>query len=342
MHQLPVNFQSDQNYDCVRCGRGCEGHWNISVTEDKVQALRPTALVQKVIKEDGDPFTPVEGTKYHLRKKNGHCVFLEPGAGEFQGCQVCGIHAHIGYEAKPTTCKNFPFIVVETPEEVRVGASFYCTAVQQNVGRPLSVHTDAVEAFGTSERMHVGKKPIQVYEGLTTDWAGYKKVVEFLEHPASGESYESRLVRALLGMARVILSAQEGVSISADDIEEALQSAQPSLDTAEWFQILKTSCLHGITLYIECDETEEVQTVMAALFGGTEVFLPNILWKGPVQALLEFRETALPPELQAEADRYYRSILFRHYLGTHGSFFESLITLYLNANLIRQYSHLVA
>lgn len=344
MHQLPVNYQSGQNYDCVQCGRGCHSHWNITVTEDKVQTLRETEFVRGITKEFGEPFAPVEGSsKYHLQRKgNGHCVFLEPGTGALQDCLACGIHAHIGYEAKPTTCKNFPFIVVETPDEIRVGASFYCTAVQQNVGRPLAAHTACLETFGPAERMHVGKKPIFIYEDLTTDWAGYKTVAEFLENPLPGETYESRLVRALLGMARVILGAQDGAFISAAQIEAALQAAEPSFATSEWFQSLKTSCLHGITLFVECDETEEIQAVMTALFNGGEVFLPNLGWRGPSEALLEFRETPLPAQLQTEADRYYRSILFRHYLATHGYFFQSLITLYLNANLIRQYSYLVA
>ena len=53
-------------------------------------------------------------------KEDGSCIFLRP---DF----LCGVHAQLGVEAKPDTCRKFPFSLVATPTGRRVITAHRCS-----------------------------------------------------------------------------------------------------------------------------------------------------------------------------------------------------------------------
>ena len=311
-----------------------------------MEGLRGTQLLGEIEARYGEPFhCKGEPPKHFMnRKPGGECVFLESGEVDSRACELCSIHRDIGYQAKPTTCKNFPFIVVETPDDIRVGASFYCHAIQQNAGRPLSAHQDSLADFPPARRMSVGRNPVVLFDEHTTDWEGYKVLVDFIEAGASqGETYETRFIRALLGLSLAILKAPAGSGhVEAELIHSELERSHAELPSQTWFQMQMASCLHGTTLFLECNEPNESRALMTELFAGEQVKLPACHWEGSVDELMAFREQPLPEELQQELVRYLKSLIFRHYLGTRGAALQGLITLFLNSALIRQYSRLMA
>ena len=343
MSTLPTKFLPGQNYDCIQCGRGCTNPWNITVEQSCIDALVGSELKQRVESQYGPAFKFDEARQVHVlnRKPNGHCVFLQDSP-DSPGCLNCSIHAQLGYAAKPATCKGFPFIVVETPDDIRVGASFYCRAVQQNVGRPLEAHASALDDFGPAQRLQAGHRPFQVFDDVYIDWEGYKVLVQFLQTPQVGESRETLFSRALLGLARTIIKSPANTPLDAWMLMDDLQNSTDQLEKAEWFRTQMESSLHGITIFIECETPEQTQALAPSIFGEGTVKLPSCGWEGPVQDLLTFRATPLPPKLQMIVDRYLDGVLFRHYLATHGPLLQALIALYLNPALIRQYARLIA
>jgi len=61
---------------------------------------------------------------------DGDCVFLGEG-------NLCLVHKHLGYAAKPLGCRLYPFTLTAAPDGCRVGVRFSCPAVAQLRGQPL-------------------------------------------------------------------------------------------------------------------------------------------------------------------------------------------------------------
>ncbi len=53
-------------------------------------------------------------------KADGSCIFLQPDL-------LCGVHAQLGVDAKPDTCRKFPFALVATPLGRRVVTAHRCS-----------------------------------------------------------------------------------------------------------------------------------------------------------------------------------------------------------------------
>lgn len=62
------------------------------------------------------------------------CVFLNQD-------KLCEIHADLGSAAKPITCQQYPFQFTRTPDGLFIGASYFCTSIRQNSGRPMMEHS---------------------------------------------------------------------------------------------------------------------------------------------------------------------------------------------------------
>ena len=65
-------------------------------------------------------FDPSIRAKVFRFKEDGTCIFLRP---DF----LCGVHAELGVEAKPDTCRKFPFSLVATPHGRRVITAHRCS-----------------------------------------------------------------------------------------------------------------------------------------------------------------------------------------------------------------------
>lgn len=91
-------------------------------------------------------------------KENGTCVFLRDD-------NLCGVHAKIGVENKPATCRKFPFSLVATPDGRRVVTAHRCSC--RTMGErapidPLTVESE-IRIEGEplrSERTVLGRVPV--------------------------------------------------------------------------------------------------------------------------------------------------------------------------------------
>jgi len=129
-----------QCYDCTGCGACCGGYLAITVTPEEQARIQAQGW-------EADP--ALQGRAYFTRhgrhvllahREDGCCVFLNEE-------KRCRIHAKFGEEAKPLTCRLYPFGFVPAGDDVRTALRYDCPAVAENHGRPLSEHRAALTAL---------------------------------------------------------------------------------------------------------------------------------------------------------------------------------------------------
>lgn len=96
-------------HTCLGCGGSCHG---VVVRVTSKEAERLSELAEALGVEE----PVVDGT---LRRENGHCVFLDPSG-------RCAVHARFGPAAKPRLCNQYPLVLVEADEGLRVGLDPGC------------------------------------------------------------------------------------------------------------------------------------------------------------------------------------------------------------------------
>ena len=131
---LPVrHLPVVQNWDCHGCGACCH-EYQVFVTDEERQRI----LSQGWEKDSTIGGLPLfvrqgrlRGGRYRLNhRSNGACIFLSE-AGR------CRIHELFGSQAKPLACQLYPFILIPTAKNWRVGLRFSCPSSAENKGRPL-------------------------------------------------------------------------------------------------------------------------------------------------------------------------------------------------------------
>lgn len=91
-------------------------------------------------------------------KKDGTCVFLRKD-------NLCGVHAKVGLEDKPATCRKFPYSLVATPDGRRVVTAHRCSCRTMGERAPLDPSTveSEIRIEGEplrSERSVLGRIPL--------------------------------------------------------------------------------------------------------------------------------------------------------------------------------------
>lgn len=180
-----------------------------------VESLSPHPLGLRVIDAHGAAFDRREDGSYvmHMRApEDPTCVFLGPE-------QRCSIHAELGAQAKPTTCRQYPFQFTRTPDGMYVGASFFCTAIRQNHGRPLADHAeDLLELLPEAVVMDI-PDPIPLDRQRWLSWSEYRQLEgQFL----------GNFARHGLNQATQLLM-QEQFQLSPEKLQQVLNVADYSV-----------------------------------------------------------------------------------------------------------------
>lgn len=212
---MKLHFLGGQNYDCVQCGRSCSYYGTIPVESRVVESLSPHPLGLRVINSHGAAFDRREDGSYvmHMRDPNDPtCVFLGPE-------QLCTIHAELGAQSKPVTCRQYPFQFTRTPDGLYVGASFFCTAIRQNHGRPLYEHAEALLELLPEALIMEIPDPIPLDSERSLSWHEYRQLEsQFLEN----------LARQGLNSATEILMQQQ-FGLSSEKLLQVLNVADYSV-----------------------------------------------------------------------------------------------------------------
>ncbi|MEW6278237.1 MAG: hypothetical protein AB1758_06425 [Candidatus Eremiobacterota bacterium] len=329
-----LRFLPGQNYDCVQCAKGCRHTWRIHTDPHTESRIRESGLALRVIQETGVPGVfdenPEGGSKL-LARHEGHCVFLRPD-------NLCAVHAELGYDSKPVGCREFPFQIVNTPDGLHVGITFYCTAAKQNHGRAMEVHAqDIHDLLKLFRPPGTGFAPMKLtpVSAATLEWPVYRRLEKLVEEEVERTGGSARAVWAL---------AELGGSLSGpipvEALETAFERARPELlcrddvlSMQEQFYVAAVLCT------LEVQENAARQGVTQNFLAGELVTLPHTRWQGTLSGL---EGVAAPDWLRDELVRYQKALLFRKFLPQKRPILDNLVALHLMPRLFRLYAAMAA
>lgn len=325
-------FLAGQNYDCVRCAKGCAAPWRIHVDPYSQRQVTGTQLELRVIQNYGASFVDdPTGPVVVARKPDGDCVFL----GEDR---LCSIHGEMGVEAKPIGCRQFPFLIRPTPDGISVGVSFFCTAVQRNEGRPLEVHADEVREIMKGIRFQpMGLEPIPVYGDATVDWTGYKAIEAELLRAMDAHGFQVGTGQVIWALSRLV---SQGRPLEPAALAQAVAAAPPGQLEGDSVIVSQNEFLTAaLVAMLESPGPESTRGMTEALLEGHEpVTFPRFGWTG-LSLEIEFRrENMVGARLDSEIDRYLRALVHRKFLGMERPLLANLAVLYLVPRVLRTYT----
>jgi lysine-N-methylase len=169
LRSLPVV----QKWDCHGCSDCCRTY-AVPVTAAEKERIEKQGWQEDEKLQGVTLFTSEKGGGFALAHvPGGGCVFLGPD-------NRCRIHAKFGSAAKPIACRAYPFILIPTGDNWRVGMRFTCPSVAKNEGRPLIDHTKDAEAYAAEleprgAKIHLPPPPLQA--GQTMGWTDLQRFV---------------------------------------------------------------------------------------------------------------------------------------------------------------------
>lgn len=227
----PLDLPDNVVFTCQNSGACCRNDWLIGVDEASHERLR-TVDWPRYDRSlgPGEKFTKLPlplasgETITFARKPDGACVFLDAET-------KCSIHRHLGYDAKPQVCREFPYSFVETPDGIAVGVSFACTAVRGRHGRSLPEQQSEIRGvLAGSSRVHAVPDPITLYSGVDIGWDEYRPIesalLEILGRPDQRVSAAliagSVLVNVCVGLWQVERRARDQGRTPTETLESGL------------------------------------------------------------------------------------------------------------------------
>lgn len=207
-----LHVPPDAHFSCHSCGLCCRVFQRIVV--DEVRADHIQKNVSILGESLGKTLVPADAL---VLDKNGELVLgrQEDGACVFLTCEnKCAIHAVLGENWKPQTCRDFPFIFRQTPNGLYVGVSFACPSVRGNHGVSLSEQQTALAeqgscAFRRDEISH----SVAFDSRYWITWGSYVEIeralIDLLSQTAVPLPTRLTAMHVLLGMLRLWLERKE-------------------------------------------------------------------------------------------------------------------------------------
>lgn len=296
---MDLHFPAGQNYDCVQCGRSCQAGWDIPVEKSVRDRIEGHYLTLRVISERGSAF---------IEKKSGPVLNMSPAqprCGFLEDDLLCGLHKHLGVEAKPNTCRLFPYILSQTPEGIFVGVSYSCTGARQNAGRALSLHAADIEgllALGTTTNV-IHDDGLVVHGSWFTTWADYRRFEADLVARAAEIGVQGALAEGLWGVAGQVAGWGKPRRPGPKPVLEALSfGGEPDLE---------------VLAALRCE-----------------------MWSQLSGHLPELSSVSLTEEVPAlaEVDRYLEHLVFRKQLVMHPTLLSNLCLLHFLPTFLGLYA----
>jgi hypothetical protein len=328
---LEMQFLPGQNYDCVRCGRGCREQWRIYADAHTEERIATSELAARRMEETGESSVfdrhPENGSPT-MKRHQGACIFLQED-------NSCGVHAKLGVNAKPVVCRMFPFLPVNTPDGIFVGITFYCTAAKRNQGRPMDAHVWGLKELLPLQPIHAAgfeRQLLRPGSNAGMVWAVYCQLEERVR---KGDS-----ARALWALAD--LSVRVEWDVTPEALAEAWTRAQPErFATDPLLQSQERLFVATLLITMEVAETNARKERIEAFLAGGEFVLPLAGWTGTSQTL-DLLVSNTPAWLEEEITRYEQGLIFRKFLALHRPLLANAAVLYVMPRLFRLYAAISA
>jgi Fe-S-cluster containining protein len=330
-------FAPNQNYECVKCSKGCVENWDIGVQPSVYKNVKGSTLELRVLQERGKPGQesfPVGPSGRTVGRVDGNrCIFLAED-------KLCDIHREMGIDKKPAPCRLFPFVIKETPDGIVVGTTYFCTSAQQNSGVPLEEHRQEVtDILATYTPEKLGFGDIVIHHDVVMDWAGYqvleKAVQAQLNTSVSGAF--SRLVRAIS-----IITKSGNTSPNAEQLAAAFESAPAAdLHSDPMIAAQLDFFVGAVAGVLEVGKNVEHQRICHAFTRAESYDMPRLGYEVDFsQARME--RSDIENDFSDEFVRYFNSLLFRKFLICERSLLEGAVLGYVAYRLLTLYTSLYA
>ncbi|MBI3927298.1 MAG: YkgJ family cysteine cluster protein [Armatimonadetes bacterium] len=322
---MELKFRKGQNFDCIEgCARCCQAGWRVTLEPAAVQLVREHYVGLPVL-QDKDGRTLLE-------REGDDCVMLDSQ-------RLCRLHRDFGVEAKPLTCRAFPFILEPTPNGVAVGVSFYCPAVQQNRGRPVSEHLGELARLVEKTQPQPIESTPAIFGILKIRWDAYEQLEDRLDREIGRDP--GALGRILWRLGGWILAQKSRPAVlETGDLPELLCGRRPEAREAQWLAWLEELFAAALVGAVEANVPEQVWSIQDDLARGGEVVLGRLGWRGTGDELKACLPDLVLPS--SEVTRYLRELLFRKHLVSEGPLLANLMLLFLLPRFLAVYTALGA
>ncbi|MFN8606553.1 MAG: hypothetical protein U0931_03410 [Vulcanimicrobiota bacterium] len=334
---MHVNYDPQIAYECVQCGRGCFNRWDIGVEPEVVQALKGHRLELRVIQERGQAFREHDG-QYIINKDKDHprCGFLKEDL-------LCSIHSELGYQAKPLTCQQYPYVFVQTPDrQIHASAVYSCTAVREELGPPLKESQQSIEdLLRRGARVHRLDGNIEVLPPFETTYSEIQAYEAELNRKLGEMPISSAFEEAILGLANALsgLGQPEQDTVLLDEGFLAASWGRARLVPQEArnnLQLIKTILSMGLLKPCLPSQDREVwKKIDAAVLGDAELEIPDFNWRAPLNDLNLWLNEGVGHRFDGQIKRFQGSLLFRKAHLTMGGLLPGLILVWIMPSIIR-------
>lgn len=293
-----MKFDTEIRYECIQCGKSCRRDWNVWLRDDLRKRIGHGYQALRMVQD---------GEALRLERDESGCSCLE-------GNQ-CGIHQRLGYHSKPYSCKQYPILLVQTPDGLRVSASYTCTAVLQQSGPPLEAHQSEVRRWlgrgGDIDHIHLEPEPWRQVQK-------FEKAFESLVEEMGWERASRQAFWALTGRGQV----EPAVALESGSGPEAEPT---SLDPLLLGALLKP-CLPS-------RDRSSWERLDQQLLQGLPVEIKDYSYRGPAGEIVEWSQLPLTDESALE--RYRKSLWFREQHLRCGGLAAGMLMLWKVGSLFR-------
>lgn len=342
---IQLKFDPNVSYECVQCGKGCFNAWDIHVESPVVERFKGHALELRVIQERGAAWVP-DGGGYKIQKNDEfpRCGFLDEDL-------LCAIHKEAGYQSKPLTCQQYPYLLVQTPDgKVIVSASYSCTAVREDIGPALSESAaDVEDLIQRGARIHrLPAGGIEILPPFVAPWTEVAEYEDELSRRLEGQSVlTSVLEDGIAGLARMLSTQERGEGQQVLPYGALRQSWRLSAEVPPEArqQLRHVRNILAMGLLKPClftTDREVWRSIDQAVLGDGNLILPDFNWNAPLEDLELWVNGGVGTKFDGEILRYQKSLLFRKSHLTMGGLLPGLILTWVNPLTIRLLTGLFA
>lgn len=211
---IPENFY----YSCLPNCAVCCKDWSIDIDEETYKNLSKVEWEKISEKFSGKKKFIEENNKKYFELVENKCIFLDDD-------KYCLIHKKLGFDAKTSTCKIYPFKFIKTADGIIARLSFVCPSIIKNTGVPLENQAAEIEKIAAlkPEQMRQINETVAINEDFKISWTDYKKLENFIfDLLKTGDNYESSLKSAAKFLRIVLegLQKKEEISMILEKIDK--------------------------------------------------------------------------------------------------------------------------
>lgn len=308
-----MEFDPGVNYECIQCGKSCKRDWNVWVRDDLPERLGKGLHRLRVLQGQDDLLVQ-DGQAFRMERDESGCCCLEGN--------LCVIHRELGYHRKPYSCKQYPVLLVRTPDGLRVSASYTCSAVLQKAGPKLEEHREEVS------RWQGRGADIDFLDFGEQEWRQIKQFEGCLEQVKSDVGWDVASRRAFFALA----------ASSAEEPYQSLLTYQDiGLDFGSTLPLLLGALIKPC---FPSRDPVEWQEFDRQFLDGLAVEIPEFYYRGPALELVRWSQSPLDSQSESELARYRESLWFRKQHLRSGGLAAGMLMLWSVGSLFRTLARL--